>query len=230
MIRVSDVASIKCPHCLVAFRGDWSTAQLGVDQDGLWNVRHTTCPSCNRLVIVLRRLGIPRGPSGPAVIEPDVSDRFVHPKATARAPLSSDVPPELAEDYKEACSVSDSPKASAALSRRCFQRLLREHASVKKADLADEIEQVIKSGQLPSHLAEAIDTVRQIGKFATHPIKSTNTGEIIDVEPGEAEWLLDTLEGLFDHFFVQPKVLARKKAALQKKIEEGGKAPPKKAT
>jgi len=100
---------------------------------------------------------------------------------------------------------------------------------VKKADLADEIGQVITSGQLPSHLVNAIDAVRQIGKFAAHPIKNTSTGEIIDVEPGEAEWLLDTLEGLFDHYFVQPNILARKKAALNKKIAESGKAPPKKA-
>ena len=30
--------------------------------------------------------------------------------------------------------------------------------------------------------------------FAAHPIKSMHTGEVIEVEPGEAEWLLDTLE------------------------------------
>jgi hypothetical protein len=30
-------------------------------------------------------------------------------------------------------------------------------------------------------------TVRTIGNFAAHPIKSTSTGTIVDVEPGEAE-------------------------------------------
>jgi hypothetical protein len=54
-----------------------------------------------------------------------------------------------------------------------------------------------------------------------------NTGEIIDVEPGEAEWLLNVLEGLFDHYFVQPAILAAKKDALNKKLADAGKPPMK---
>ena len=96
-----------------------------------------------------------------------------------------------------------SPKASAALSRRGLQRLLREKTGVKPTDLANEIQQVLDSGVLPLRLAESIDAVRIIGHFATHPIKSKSTGEIIEVEAGEAEWLLDTLGGLFDFYFVQ---------------------------
>jgi Domain of unknown function (DUF4145) len=87
--------------------------------------------------------------------------------------------------------------ASAALSRRCLQHLLREQANIKPADLANEIQQVLDSKTLPSYLAEALDALRNIGNFAAHLIKSKSTGEIVDVEPGEAEWLLDTLEGLF---------------------------------
>ena len=49
----------------------------------------------------------------------------------------------IVEDYKEACLVlSDSPKASAALSRRCLQNLLRGAAGVKPGDLSIEIQQV----------------------------------------------------------------------------------------
>jgi hypothetical protein len=151
---------------------------------------------------------------------------MVWPKAMARAPLFPDVRKEFAEDYGEACRVlADSPKASAALSRRCLQRLLRERAGTKSKDLADQIDEVLKAGSLPSHLASAIDSVRQIGNFAAHPIKSTNTGEIMDVEPGEAEWLLDTLEGLFDFYFVQPAILQRKRDALDTKLKEAGKSP-----
>jgi hypothetical protein len=121
----------------------------------------------------------------------------------------------------------DSPKASAALSRRCLQNILREKANVKKSDLNNEIDQVIDSKQLPSHLSESIDAIRNIGNFAAHPIKCTNTGEIMDVEPGEAEWTLDVLEGLFDFYFVQPGLHAKKKEALNKKLQEAGKPPMK---
>src|SRR4030088_3523806 len=106
--------------------------------------------------------------------------------------------------------LADSPKASAALSRRCLQTILREHARVKPQDLSKEIDEVLASKQLPTHLANDIDAVRHYGNFAAHPIKSTSSGEIFSVEPGEAEWQLDLLEGLFDFYFVGPAESKRK--------------------
>lgn len=148
----------------------------------------------------------------------------VTPRLQAVSPLPTQVPNEYADNYKEAClTIADSPKASAALSRRCLQHLLREEAGVKKADLANEIQQVLDDAKLPSHLLESLDAVRNIGNFAAHPIKSTASGEIIDVEPGEAEWNLDVLESLFDFFFVQPAVLKKKRDALNAKLKEAGK-------
>ena len=41
-------------------------------------------------------------------------------------------------------------------------------------------------------------------------MKSKTTGEIVEVEPSEAEWKLDVIEMLFDFLFVQPKKLNRK--------------------
>jgi hypothetical protein len=81
--------------------------------------------------------------------------------------------------------------------------------------------------KLPSHLAEAIDAVRSLGNFAAHPLKSTNTGEVLDVEPGEAEWLLEVLEQLFDFYFIQPAKLQARRAALNQKLQEAGKPPMK---
>jgi len=63
--------------------------------------------------------------------------------------------------------------------------------------------------------------------FASHPIKSTQTGLILDVEPGEAEWTLDVLEELFDFYFVLPATIQKKKDAFNKKLQEAGKPPMK---
>jgi len=52
-----------------------------------------------------------------------------------------------------------------------------------------------------------------------------NTGAIVDVEPGEAEWTLDVLESLFDFYFVRSAMLAARKVALDKKLAEAGKPP-----
>ena len=54
-------------------------------------------------------------------------------------------------------------------------------------------------------------------------MKRTVTGAILDVEAGEAEWNLDVVELLFDFYFVQPAISAKRKAALNLKLREAGK-------
>ena len=123
------------------------------------------------------------------------------------------------QDLLEACKVlQDSPKASAALSRRCLQMVLRDKAGTKSKDLYDQIEEV--AGKVPSHIGESLHAVRNIGNFAAHPLKSTNTGEIVEVENHEAEWNLDVLELLFDFYFVQPAIAAKRKADVNKKLKD----------
>jgi hypothetical protein len=139
-------------------------------------------------------------------------------------PVPAEVPDPYRQDYVEACKVlDDSAKASAALSRRNLQAVLRDKAGTKSKDLFDQIEEVINSGKVPSHIAEDLHAVRNIGNFAAHTIKSTTTGAIVDVEAGEAEWNLDVLDLLFDFYFVQPAVSAKRKAELNKKLRDAGK-------
>ena len=47
---------------------------------------------------------------------------------------------------------------------------------------------------MPEHIRGAIDHIRHYGNYGAHPIKSDETGDIVEVEPGEAEWTLDVLE------------------------------------
>ena len=153
---------------------------------------------------------------------------LVRPKGSSRPSCPKQVTVDIAEDYNEACLVlPDSAKASAALSRRCLQNLLREKGRVKSGNLAVEIQEVIDSGDLPSYLSESIDAIRNVGNFSAHPMKSKNTGAILPVEPQEAEWNLDVLELLFDFYFVQPELLEIKRDALNKKLKEAGKPPMK---
>lgn len=206
---------MKCPYCLIAFHASWNEQLVGGDTERLWFTHSTTCAACKLLVIVL----VERYPNGS-----HKSVRLVQPKGISRAPIPAEVPSVLAGDFGEACQVlADSEKASAALSRRCLQNLLRDKAGVKPSNLDNEIQQILDSKRLPSHLADSIDAVRVVGNFAAHPIKSQSTGSILDVEPGEAEWLLDVLEGLFDFYFVQPARIQAKRQALNNKLEQAGK-------
>jgi len=218
---------MKCPHCRIAFHDKPYKVHVRPDVDGVWFVSSVVCPSCGKASISLL--------SGTALVNTrdevvdlaSITRNFlVYPKGSARPPCPIEVPAKFADDYSESCLVlADSPKASAALSRRCLQNLLREAAKVTPGDLYNEIEQVIQSRGIPTYISEALHSVRTIGNFGAHPIKSTSTGEIVDVEPGEAEWNLETLESLFDFYFVQPSRLAEKKAALNKKLQDAGKAP-----
>lgn len=221
MPQITNAAeSGKCPHCLTAFSVVWQTVGLPRDDLSGWMLRHCRCPACGQPIFILRRrVADHHG----GLVEVDIQ---AWPKDPARAKLPADVPQNLREDFREACLIlNDSPKASAALSRRCLQQILRDNAGVKPGDLFDEIQQVLDSKTLPTYLAEPLDAVRHIGNFAAHPIKSKNTGEVIEVEPGEAEWLLDILEGLFDFYFVQPEKFKRNKEGLNEKLIAAGKKP-----
>lgn len=145
-----------------------------------------------------------------------------YPRSTSR-PVPPEVPEEFATDFQEACAVlSVSEKASAALSRRCLQNVLQEKGGATKKHLADQIREVVQSGELTTDLADTLTDLRIIGNFAAHPIKSTHTGEIIDVEPAEAKWLLDTLEELFDHYFVRPARFKAMRDATNSKLKAAG--------
>ena len=211
---------MKCPHCLESFHDFYEVIPVGNDADGNWGVVSRKCPSCERVVLVLVN-GKIGSIGGRSMLESVKGERLIYPRIPSRVSLPKEVPEEFAEVYREACVVlSDSPKASAALSRRCLQRLLREKAHVKQSNLTNEIQEVIDSGNLPSYIVEAIDAVRKIGNYTAHLIKSERTGEIVDVEPGEADWNLDVLEALFNYYFVQPATIKRKREILNLKLKE----------
>lgn len=213
-----------CPHCQLGFKAPANVATLAELAANLdWRVAYQVCTDCDGIILdlVLVRKTI----QGPPKIE---ARHRVWPKGSGRAPAPPEVPPDIAQDYTEACLVlNDSAKAAAALGRRCLQHVLRTAAGVKHGDLAKEIQQVLDEGTLPSHIAESIDAVRNVGNFAAHPIKGEQSGEILPVEPGEAEWTLDVLELLFDFYFVQPARTQVKRAALDAKLAEAGKPPMK---
>jgi hypothetical protein len=219
---------MKCPHCIVEVNPDFTEIYLGNDEDGYWSIFTMYCPSpkCKKLIVYLAAgVGLFPNTGHIRIIKSKI---FVKPITSSHNPVPIEVEENFANDYREACLIlTFSPKASAALSRRCLQNILREKAGVKKGELSKEIQQVIESKTLPSHLIESIDAIRNIGNFAAHPLKSTATGEILDVEYGEAEWLLDVLESLFDFYFVQPAILKSKKDELNKKLAEVGKPPMK---
>ena len=97
----------------------------------------------------------------------------------------------------------------------------------KGRNLVKQVDRLLKAKVLPSHIQKNVDAIRNFGNFGAHPINDKTSLQIIDVESHEAEWCLEILETLFDHFYVQPTAAAAKKKALDAKLKAAGKPPSK---
>ncbi len=228
---------MKCPHCWTAFNlpnAHPRDVLLGHDREHRWELHWVRCPACERFIIQLasgQEMLVTHDDSSQR-IELDrasVQRLLVHPLGMARA-LSPDVPGDYAESFQEAVRVLPlSTKASAALSRRLLQALIHEEAGITRRNLDQDIQALIDSNVLASDLANDVDAIRTVGNFAAHAIKSQSTGEITEVETGEAEWLIDVLEELFDFYFVRPKVSQRRRDEHNAKLQDANKPPLKSA-
>lgn len=226
---------MKCPHCSIHFHDNWDhrifqrgSGSLESSSDNpqhVWVYRSALCPGadCGKVTIAIanaNKLG--------SVV---TNWRQIYPIGANRGPVPSEVPANISVDYTEACNVLPiSPKASAALSRRCLQNMLHENGYTAR-DLAKEIDLLLSETDprkaLPHKLRETVDAIRNFGNFSAHPIDDKTSLQVIDVEPHEAEWCLETIEELFEHFYVGPAAAAAKKAALNAKLAAGGKPPAK---
>jgi hypothetical protein len=218
-----------CPHCGKAFHDAWSESTLITIGPIRWSVAVTTCPACRQPTIDLKEMRFhlysSESPS-------DAVNKFrAYPTDTFRRPTPTEVPSDIKEDYEEACKVlPTSRKASAALSRRCLQGILRNQGYTQK-DLAKQIDALINesdpSKAIPTSLRQTVDVIRNFGNFSAHPVTDQTTLQVIAVEPNEAEWCLDILEELFDLYYVKPAQAAARKAALDAKLAAAKKPPSK---
>ena len=108
------------------------------------------------------------------------------------------IPTPIKDDYTEAYNILYlSPKASATLSRRCLQGMIRDFWGISKNRLVDEINAL--KGLIPNDQWEVIDAVRDIGNIGAH--MKGDIDAIIDIDDGEAEKLLKLIEYLFSEWY-----------------------------
>ena len=233
---------MRCPHCSVTAHISWKTAvsfATVVEKPGFRNefdwggteIAYAHCPACGGLLVVLRYgeyMGgdygePPHNDSGREPLGNVEREERIYPLGSVR-PLAPEIPHAYRAEFLEACRVEGvSAKASAALSRRLLERLLRDEMKLEGSSLAAQVQKFLDLPGIPSYLSDAVDAIRNVGNLAAHPLKERNTGDIIDVEPGEASWLLSVLEALFDFVFVQPTRLANQRKELNQKLESIGK-------
>lgn len=122
----------------------------------------------------------------------------VYPNSLAKQ-FPNYIPKSIIEDYKEAYSIVNlSPKASATLSRRCIQSMIRDFWGINKPRLVDEIDEL--KAKIPSSQLSALNSLRSIGNIGAHPQKDINV--ILDIEDFEAEKLLKLIEFFIDKWYI----------------------------
>lgn len=122
----------------------------------------------------------------------------MHPLSSANQ-FPEYVPKVIRADYEEACSILNlSPKASATLSRRCLQGMIRDFWGISKSTLFEEIAAL--KDKVPASQWQAIDAIRSIGNIGAHMQKDINV--IIDVDPNEAKQLISLIELLIDKWYI----------------------------
>jgi endogenous inhibitor of DNA gyrase (YacG/DUF329 family) len=158
-----------------------------------------TCPneSCNKLFLKIT-LGEPDYSNGWRLIKKTHEWQLL-PESSAKV-LPEYIPNPIKEDYIEACRIKDlSPKASATLSRRCLQGMIRDFWGIKKGRLKDEVDALEE--KVDSLTWDAIDSVRKVGNIGAHMEKDINL--VIDVEPKEAQLLIELIEQLVVDWYVE---------------------------
>ena len=215
---------MQCPACEVAFHegeDTWEATDARSESTTFrcWQALLTLCPECEEPIVKLE--------SRVAITDQLTKTRVVYPTSAMQVSVSDDVPEDMRMDYIEATRVLPiSPKASAALSRRVLQSMMNEQGFTG-ANLAKQVDAILSETAahrvLPLYVKDKIDVIRNFGNFSAHPITDLTTLQIIDVEPEEAEWCLEIVSDLFDHYYVRPASDKRKLARLNQKLASAGK-------
>jgi hypothetical protein len=208
-----------CPYCrhaqvVTEDRHDWDLTSISVKEcavgDLAYGVESTVCANAECKKLSLEFFLVSRGrwkPGGGFEINGVIQKWRLLPSSFAQ-PQPDYIPESLQRDYEEACAIRDlSAKASATITRRCIQGIIRDFCGISKKRLVDEINELrdrVDAGNAPAGVqadtVDAIDHVRAIGNIGAHMEADINV--IVDVDPDEAQKLIELVELLFDEWYV----------------------------
>jgi hypothetical protein len=199
----------KCPTCgqgAVIRDNDHSTdcrtfypQTLNGEYFGIcWRYIRCPNPACGSCEITVSHVPMKYMERGSDVPGKPISTWRFFPRSSAQV-FPDYVPAPIRKDYEEACLISElSPKASATLSRRCLQGILRDFWKVIPNNLANEIAQI--KDKCDPLTWDAIEAVRKVGNIGAHMEKDVNV--IVDVDPMEAKLLIELIETVVKDWYI----------------------------
>lgn len=192
--------NFSCPYCQSLFAIHSSTYKsVIVCRDGHFTtsahpsaveVEFFVCPKCKKITVKSTGRGTKTSfPCTPLL-----------PNSTARK-FPDYIPESIRQDYEEACAiVTLSPKASATLSRRCLQGMIRDFWGISgKNRLVNEIDAL--KDRVPVAQWKILNSIRRLGNIGAHPEADVNL--IIDIEPEDAQKLISVIELLIRQWYIE---------------------------
>lgn len=203
------MSGFQCPYCSMIMPISNDTHQVlypsfdsvnGACQSATYDIRYKKsclkvdfykCPNCSQYSIIVNG-------AGNAVA--DVKNVHIRPSSLA-IQFPSYIPEAIRQDYEEACAiVSLSPKASATLSRRCLQGMIRDFWGITgKKRLVAEIDAL--QDKVPASQWKILNSIRRLGNIGAHPEADVNL--IIDIEPEDAQKLISVIELLIRQWYIE---------------------------
>lgn len=210
-----------CPRCQKQSSFDVSSAQpitfeperFLVERGGTATPAHLDqvsvlyCRNCKQGVVVVEEERIAerswREKAGGGGV---ITWRGIHWWPSADAQVSSDVPAEIADVFREAARAlhADCPRASAVMARRILEAITVDKGEATGV-LADRLKNLAAKGVLVQTLADWAKEVRLVGNVGAHfdPIKN--------VSKDDAEQLLTFVRELLKYLYELPAELKRRR-------------------
>ena len=210
---------ITCPYCGVSipicpsttlrryFDAEFCDVTLSKAQKAMENkfqlIQHM-CPECRKPIVTAIGYGCYEN-----------IQKHILPLSSARE-YPTFIPAAIRDDYREARNIQTlSPKASAALARRCLQGMIRDFWEVTRDTLYEEIDSV-KDRVSPGEW-QSLHCIRSLGNIGAHMEKDVNL--IIDIDEGEADAMLDLIELLLEDWYVRRNKQQELQASLMESVQ-----------
>jgi hypothetical protein len=145
-------SAFNCPHCEAYANMHWSNlnALIGGGWTQVQNLDRATCPNCDKYSIWINE----------SMVWPD--------RLTVPSP-NADLNEDIQQDYLEAARILErSPRGAVALLRLAIQKLCQQLGQTGQ-NVNDDIAALVRTGEVPLRVQQALDIVRVVGNNAVHP-------------------------------------------------------------
>jgi hypothetical protein len=145
--------TFNCPHCEAYAAIHWAPLTWTAADNSVRTMAHldlAMCTNCGKYSLW-------------------VNEAMVYPDQTTVPPPNADLEEEIQQDYLEAANILErSPRGAVALLRLGIQKLCRQLGQPGK-NINDDIATLVKAGEIPQRVQQALDIVRVVGNNAVHP-------------------------------------------------------------